>query len=386
MRNYFEFYNPAKINCGKDALHTLGPELEYFGASHPMIIASANAERMGALEKVLKALVGTNVAVGSVYVMAAQKPEREPLHELKEKYEAEGCDGIVAVGGECAMDSAKALKLFLSEECDDFLPLAGTTRRPVKDVPLVVIPTENGSGHEASGFIEMEDNFISTPGIVPNAVIIDSAVAEIAPARVIAACGVYALANAIEAYLNADDITVTEIYAQKAIKLIFEHLKKVVNDEETEEDSLGVALASTLAGIAFGNVPYGAAHALATAISEKTDETKEEMIALSLVPMLKSLTDEQREKLKYLLPYTCSFGEVSETPKSERASRTIENVEKLVNELHEIANIPLKLSETSVPRELFGQIAECAQNKRSALIHLRAVGKDDFLKLLNACY
>lgn len=386
MHNYFEFYCPTKINCGKAALSTISAELEYFGSHHPMVLSSANATRMGASDKVIAAMKGGSVKASVVINNVPNRIDIAFLREIKAKYSEAGCDGIVAIGGEGAMDNAKALKLFLSENCDDLLPLAGISKKHLNEIPLVTVPTECGSGHETSGYIEYEDIFVSSPGIIPNAAIIDEDVSAIAPARVTAASGVYALTNAVEAYLGSEDIAIIEVYAQKAVKLIFEHLLRVVKDEEREEDCVAVSLASAFGGIAYGNVPYGAAHALAEALSDVSNEPIEEMMGIALVSVLKNLSDKQKEKLIGLLPYSCSIEKLSEIPESERKHKIIENIETLLSELKEVSGIPMKLGETKVQRETFGAIADAAQDKRSAIVELAPVGQETFLKLLNDAY
>ena len=386
MRKYFEFYNPTKINCGKGALRTIGAELDYFGASTPMVLASTNATRMGALEKVLAALKGSKVSVGVAYNAMPNCLDIDLLRALKAKYAEGRCDSIIAIGGECTMDSAKALKLFLSENCDDFLPLAGVAKQTIREIPLIAIPTECGSGHEASGFIEVEENFVSNPSIIPNVVLVDGEVAAIAPSRVTAAGGIYALANAIEAYLGSEEISIIEIFAEKAVKLVFEHLEKIVSGEDSDEDCVGLSLASVFGGISYGNVPYGAAHALAEALSETTKEPIEEMISAVLVATLKKLSDEKKEKLSGLLACTCSAEKLAEIPRSEWVTRTIANVEDLIARLHEKAGLPAKIRDTKVQREIFGSVADTAQDKRAALTDMRPIGQEEFLKILNEAY
>ena len=386
MRKYFEFYNPTKINCGKDALRTIGAELDYFGANAPMVLASTNATRMGSLEKVLAALKGSTISVGVAYNAMPSCLDLDLLRALKAKYAEGRCDSIIAIGGESTMDSAKALKLFLSENCDDFLPLAGVARQTIREIPLITVPTECGSGHEASGFIEVEENFISNPSIIPNVVVIDSEVAAIAPARVTAAGGIYILANAIEAYLAAEDISIIEVFAQKAVKLVFEHLERVVGGEESEDDCVGLSLASVFGGISYGNAPYGAAHAIAEALADATKEPIEEMVSAVLVATLKKLSEEKKEKLAELLPCMCSAEKLAEIPHSEWITRTIADIEDLLVRLHDKAGVPAKISDTKVQREIFGSVADTAQSKRAALTDMRPIGQEEFLKILAEAY
>jgi len=386
MRKYFEFYNPTKINCGEGALRTIGAELECFGSKKPFVIASATAVRLGAADKVRSALRGGSVKESVLYDALPARLDLNVLRELKAKFLAEKCDGIIAVGGESAMDFGKGLKLFLSENCDDFLPIAGTAKRAEKLIPLIAVPTENGSGHETSGYVSLDDCYVSTPAIVPNVLVLDERVAALSPARVTAANVIYALANAIEAYVGADGVSLVEIYAQKAVALIFANIEKLVKDEENSGSALSVALASAYAGIAYGNVLFGAAHALAEALSDVSGEPMEEMITISLVPALNALSDAQKAKLQELLPFMCGVDKCGEIPQEERSAKAIEMVANLISNLHAACALPEKIKETKISRETFGAIADAAQDKRSAITEFRPIGQEEFLKLLNDAY
>jgi alcohol dehydrogenase class IV len=90
--------------------------------------------------------------------------------------------------------------------------------------------------------------------------------------------GIDALTHAIEAYTAIDNAhfplppgerTVYQgkhpfgdMFAEKAITLIGRHLRKAVADGQNQEAREGMALAATLAGLAFSNVGVAVVHAL----------------------------------------------------------------------------------------------------------------------------
>ena len=386
MRKFFEFQNAAKINCGDAALLTIGKELSYLGAKKPLLLLSANAVKLGVKAKVVNALTGSDVKEIVTPDPILAEVDLEYARAQKETYLNEKCDAIIAVGGDDVMDTAKCVKLLLSQEWDEILPVVAEATVKGKDIPLIAIPSENGSGKEANGFVEVGEYYLSSPALVPNVVIIDEDVAMAAPAREVAACGAYALANAVEAYIESEETDVAAIYAEKAISLLAKNLVTAVVDGDNAEAVRATALAGTLAGVAYGAVPYGAAHALAEGLHKTTGEPLEEMFALTLVPAMKRAREKYEDRIKTLYYLLVGATEYAETPDSERAERAIASVEWLLSSLHASGNLPIKISETKIDRELFGAIADEAINKRASITAFGPIGKEEFITMLNDAY
>ena len=386
MRKYFEFQNAAKINCGESALQTIGKELTYLKAEKPLLLASSNAAKLGVLEKVTDALKKGGVKEVVLANVVPEAVDLDYVRAQKDAYLSAECDCIVAVGGDETMDSAKVLKLLLTKGWDEILPIASEDGVKGKDVPLIAIPSENGSGKEANGFVEVGEYYFSSSDLIPNVVIIDEDVTMAAPTREVAASGIYALANATEGYLESEETDITSIYAEKAIRLLVANLVSAVKNGDDAEACRATALAATLAGVAYGSAPYGAAHALASGLSETTGLPLEEMFALSLVPAIRRAKERCENRVKNLYFLLVGADEFAETPDSERADRAIGAVETLLTSLGEVSGIPMKISQTGMDRELFGKIAESATDKRASITEKGPIGKEEFLDMLNQAY
>lgn len=386
MRKFFEFQNSAKIVCGDAALLTIGTELSRLGAKAPFLLTSANAEKLGVKDKVKAALKNGGVGKIAEGQVVPNKVDLDFVRAQKAVYANEECDAIVAVGGDVTMDTAKCLKLILSQEWEEILPIVAESVVKKTDVPFVAIPSENGSGKEANGFLEVGEYYLSSSVLVPNVVIIDSDVAMAAPIREVAACGTYALANAIEAYIESEKNEMAEIYAEKAISLLSENLINAVNDSENENACRGVALAATLAGVAYGAVPYGAAHALAEGLHAASGEPLEEMFALTLVPAISRARERYDDRIKKLYFLLVGATEYAETPESERADRAIVTIKAMLEELNKTSNLPIKISQTKITRESFGNVADAAIEKRASITAFGPIGREDFVKMLNEAY
>ena len=386
MRKFFEFQNAAKINCGEKALETIGKELSVLGASKPLLLTSANAAKLGVKEKVLDALKRGGVREIAVADASPEKVDVEYAKAIKESYISEKCDAIVAVGGDETMDIAKIAKLLLSQAWDDILPIAQECLITSKNIPLIAIPSENGSGKESNGYVEVGEYYLSSYVLVPNVVIIDEDVAMAAPTREIAACGVYALANAIESYFETEDADISSIYAEKAIRLLSDNLLTAVLDGDNKDACRATALASIFAGIAYGANPFGAAHALAEGLHAVTGELLEEMFALSIYPAVAVAREKYEIKAKNLYFLLVGADKYAETPDSERADSAVEAVGALLSKLGEATGLSTKISETKITREMFGRIADAAVDKRASITANGPIGKDVFIEMLNRVY
>ena len=386
MRKFFEFQNAAKINCGEKALDTIGKELSVLGAKKPILITSSNAAKLGVKEKVVESLKNGGIDEMVLADVAPAFVDATYAQGVKATYISERCDAIVAVGGDEAMDVAKVVKLLLSQDWDEILPIAQECVIESKRIPLIAIPSENGSGKEANGYMEVGEYYLSASALIPNVVIIDEDVAMAAPTREIAACGVYALANAIESYLEAEDADVSTVYAEKAIRLLADNLLIAVTDGDNKDACRATALASTLAGIAYGANPYGAAHALAEGLHAVTGELLEEMFALSILPAVAIARKKYENKVKKLYYLLVGADEYAETPSSERADKAVSKVEELLAKLGEATGLATKISQTKITRETFGKIADAAVDKRASITANGPIGKDVFIDMLNRVY
>ena len=386
MRKFFEFQNAAKIICGESALETIGKELSYLGVVKPLLLASTNATKLGVREKVIDALKNEYSEEIVVADVVPTSVDLEYARTQKQTYLSENCDALIAVGGDEVMDTAKVIKLLLSEDWDEILPIAQESAIKGKDIPLIAIPSENGSGKEANGYVDVGEYYLSTPALIPSVVIIDEDVAMAAPTREVAACGAYALANAIEAYIESDETDVSSIYAEKAIRLLAENLISAVKDGDDEEACRATALASTLAGVAYGANPYGAAHALAEGLHAVTGEPLEEMFAMTLIPALKRAKERHENRVKSLHFLLVGADEYAETPASERADKAIVATEAILAKLREVSGIATKISDTKIQREEFGKIGDAAVDKRASITAYGPIGKDEFIAMLNQAF
>jgi hydroxyacid-oxoacid transhydrogenase len=199
-------------------------------------------------------------------------------------------DGYVAVGGGSTIDTAKVANLYASYPADFFAyvnPPVGEGRPvpgPLK--PMIAIPTTAGTGSETTGtaIFDYQDKHVKT-GIAHQALrpvmgIIDPNNTRSMPKMVAACTGFDVLCHAIESltampyhkfpapenpgtrppYQGANPIS--DVWAAKAIQMVAQNILQAVGDPEDEGARAEMILASTFAGIGFGNAGVHLPHAM----------------------------------------------------------------------------------------------------------------------------
>jgi alcohol dehydrogenase class IV len=160
----------------------------------------------------------------------------------------------------------------------------GFDRVPGPVLPLVGVPTTAGTGSEVSHAAVLTDteNHVKVSTLSnylrPSIALVDPALTDGCPRQVTADSGIDALTHAIEGYTATDhdkmqlapgesvgyegSFPLTDCIAEKAIELISQHLVTAVEQPENRAARDAMALAATLAGLAFSNAGVALVHAL----------------------------------------------------------------------------------------------------------------------------
>ena len=76
----------------------------------------------------------------------------------------------------------------------------------------------------------------------------------------------------------------------------------------------------------------------------------------------------------------------SNTPKEERAKKTIETIKNMRKQLHDMTGLPLNLREKQVNKEDFEKIAQTALNDGAMIVNPKKVEMEDVIMILNQAY
>lgn len=174
---------------------------------------------------------------------------------------------IIAIGGGSALDAAKGILYFAAQSG------LGVSR---EEMTFIAIPTTSGTGSEVTDFSVITDSDkgikypLVTRDILPDVAILYTGFVMNLPKQQTADTGIDVLTHAIEAYVSKQANSISDAFAEKAIKIVFEFLPKAYaegpyNAKAREQ----MHLASTMAGLAFNMVSLGINHSIAHAIGGK---------------------------------------------------------------------------------------------------------------------
>jgi 1,3-propanediol dehydrogenase len=232
-----------------------------------LIVADSHLARIGQVERLcdLCRQAGLEVAV---YGGVDGEPLVRHVNEGLAEYRAFGGDGVIAMGGGSAIDTAKAVAVMSTNPgriSDYMAPRRLAAGRP----PLVCIPTTAGTGSEVTRACIITDPdtkvkmLISDSRLIPDAAIDDPELTDSCPPHVTAHTGLDALTHAIEAHVSRRANPHSSLLALSAIGLIAQNLRRAFADGSDTLARDGMMLGQLQAGLAFSNSSVCLVHGMA---------------------------------------------------------------------------------------------------------------------------
>ena len=281
-RHFWNFHSAGRVVFGSGSVTRLGEFLRPWKPSRVLIVTDAMLIRAGVVAQVEAPLRAAGLDV-SVFDGGQPEPACAIAEAAFALAKTVRPDVIVAVGGGSNMDVAKIVAALLTHggTMRDYFGY-GNVPGPV--LPLVCLPTTAGTGSEVSHAAVLTDTEnqmkVSTLShyLRPALAVVDPQLTLTCPPRPTADSGIDALTHAIEAmtatHFNELEVSADEPFpyegkqpigdclAEKAIELIGLHLVTAVNEPNNLAAREGMALAATMAGLAFSNNAVAAVHAL----------------------------------------------------------------------------------------------------------------------------
>ena len=178
------------------------------------------------------------------------------------------CDYIIAVGGGSVIDTAKAIGIVVTNpEFKDIKSLVGVADTKNLSLPIIALPTTAGTAAEVTiNYVITDEEAVVKlvcvdPNDIPVLSIVDTELMSGMPASTAAATGLDALTHAMECYITKGAWEMSDMFALKSMKLIYENIEKAVNKDSDAMDKM--ALAQYIAGMGFSNVGLGIVHSMA---------------------------------------------------------------------------------------------------------------------------
>jgi choline dehydrogenase len=246
----------------------------------------------GLLDTALEALRGSDVEP-VVFDRVKANPGVELVDAGAAEYRAQGCDGLVAIGGGSSMDTAKGIGVVAAH--DGSVVDYEWGHRPIRSriPPMIAVPTTAGTGSEVTLWAVITDpkrkikfNVGGTPDIASWVALIDPELTIKLPPAVTAGTGMDALAHAVECFTMVYHQPFTDAVALLAMEYVARYLRVAFSQANNLEARYHMSAAAMLAGLAYGTDSAGAAHAMSQTAGGVHDAPHGALTARLLGPVM----------------------------------------------------------------------------------------------------
>jgi alcohol dehydrogenase YqhD (iron-dependent ADH family) len=258
----FTFYNPTRVEFGKDKEKQIGAYIAEYGIKKVLLTyGSERIKKDGLFDKVVASLQAQNieyVELGGIQ----SNPVLSKVQEGIELAKKEAVDGLLAVGGGSVLDSTKAISAGALYDGDvwDFF----TFKAPIeKALPVFDIMTLAATGSEMNSFAVVTNEetkqkyFIASPFVAPKVSVINPELQSSVSKDYLVYSAVDIIAHSIEGYFTATyhpDLTAS--YVEANINTVIKTTEKLLANPQDYDARGEFAWAATnaLNGITYPGI------------------------------------------------------------------------------------------------------------------------------------
>ena len=264
----FDFYSPVRFVFGRPVADALPGALAPLGARRLLLLSDPGLQRIGLVDQVGGLLHDGGWEI-AVFAQVKTTPTVGDVEAALAVAQAAGVQALVALGGGSVIDVGKAVGLLMTNPGSyaDYQWRGQPVLQPI--LPLVAVPTTAGTGSEMTRVMVIEDEEthskrgVLSPHLFARAAVVDPHLTLSLPPKLTAATGADVLGHALEAYVGRRANPVTDALALAALRRAWRSLPHATRQGSDLAARSGMALASSLAGMAFDQSGLGIIHALA---------------------------------------------------------------------------------------------------------------------------
>ena len=259
------FTLPRDLYHGENALDAL----KTFSGKRAIVCTGGSSMRkFGFLDRIINNLKEAGMEVALIEGIEPDPSVETVMNGAAKMIEFQP-DWIVAVGGGSPIDAAKAMWIkyeYPQTTFEDMCKVFGLPKLRTK-AKFCAISSTSGTATEVTAFSIITDykKGIKYPiadfEITPDVAIVDPALAQTMPKKLVAHTGMDAITHAVEAYVSTANCDYTDPLALHAIEMIQRDLVNSYNGDQVARNNMHNA--QCLAGMAFSNALLGIVHSMA---------------------------------------------------------------------------------------------------------------------------
>ncbi|MGI4861265.1 MAG: iron-containing alcohol dehydrogenase [Janthinobacterium lividum] len=372
----------TQIQFENGAIRVLASETERLGIRRPLIVTDGGVRDAGIVDTVLAAL-GSTVAV-PVFDRTPPNPNEAAVRDAVALYQAEGCDGIIAVGGGSSIDLAKGVAVCATHAgaLRDFALIeGGAARITAATAPVIAVPTTAGTGSEVGrGAILILDDGrkvgVISPYVVPKVAICDPELTLRLPPLLTAATGMDAIAHCLETFMAPAFNPPADGIALDGLWRAWRHIERATREPADRTARLNMMSASMQGALAFQK-GLGCVHSLSHALGGVNPRLHHGTLNAIFLPAV--------------IAFNRPAATMRDEAKLERIAQAMglesaDAVGPAIRAMTQRLGLPLGLGELGVTRDMFARIITGARNDHSHKTNPREASEADYLAMLEASF
>lgn len=380
------YLTQVQIDFG--VLSSLAVECEKAHMRRPMIVTDHGVKAVGILQKALDALHSLPV---TVYDQTPSNPTEAAVREAVALYQANHCDGLIALGGGSSIDCAKGIAIAATHDgpLKTYATIEGGSSKITPSVaPLIAVPTTAGTGSEvARGAIVIVDDGrklgFHSWYLLPKAALLDPELTLGLPPLLTAATGMDAIAHCMETFMADTFNPPADGIAVDGLARGWAHIERASRNGLDREARLQMMSASMQGAMAFQK-GLGCVHSLSHSLGGVNPRLHHGTLNAVFLPAVVRFNAEapsvQREHRMQRMAHAMGLGNI------HHPLEAAEVIAEAIVHMNARLGLPSGLNELGVDRAWFDAVIQGAMADHCHQTNPRLASTQDYESMLQSSW